>query len=164
VTSLLCAIVDLNLETVSSCVADGLKGDAAAPRCDCARCCPIGVEVLCRFSTLECRAWLLAFKPGEDRVERVPELGKRREWPWELVAEHVLPLQLDLIDVLRCANGVCVWDGDAGMCALLCEYAHNLRSEAEDVWVAMYVYDVVEVARTATLGERARLLCRELRE
>jgi hypothetical protein len=60
------------------------------------------------------------------------------------VAEHVLPLTLDLIDVLRCADGVGVWNGDASVRAFLRECAQDARGKTEKVWVAVHVDYVVE--------------------
>jgi hypothetical protein len=48
--------------------------------------------------------------------------------------------------------------------ALLCERVLNSCGETEQVWVAVYVDDVVEVAWTTSLGQRACLLGRELCE
>ena len=78
------------------------------------------------------------------------------------MAKHVLPLLLDLRPVRRVVNGGSVGHGDTGMRALPLQDPTNRRCQADQVWMAVHVYDVVEVPRPASLGEGAQLLAEQL--
>ena len=55
-------------------------------------------ELLCQGRSFE-SACSPAGEPGEHVVERIPEDGERWERLRELMAEHVLPLTLDLLRI-----------------------------------------------------------------
>ena len=100
------------------------------------------------------RDWRPDCHPSEDFRKHVPEILERRK-NRQLVLKHVRPHHLK-----RLAIGLQGYEGGQGDClviALLPEHVEQDRGCWPAVRVAVEVHDVIEIARTCSLSERAQL-------
>lgn len=75
-----------------------------------------------------------------------------------------MPFLLDLFPVGGVADRVGVGECDAGVLTFLLECNSDCPDLADQVRMAVEMNDVVKVAGSAAFGERADLLCREIRD
>jgi hypothetical protein len=102
-----------------------------------------------------------AVEPAEHLLKSGPEVRERRQWSWELVAEHVVPFSLDLLSKPGCQHGFQRRHIDSSVCALLPQHCRDGRCSSDEVGVPVKVDDVVEVAGTASFGECSQFLTEE---
>lgn len=82
----------------------------------------------------------------------------------ELVAEHVLPLGFDLPSERRRADGLDGGNVDLSMVALAGEHSVHRLAHPDEVWVAMHVDHVVEIAWTTAFRQCSQLLSEQFGE
>jgi len=106
----------------------------------------------------------LSREPGEDGIERIPDVTEGWQRAGKLVSEHVRPLSLDLIPKGRRTDAFERWHFDVSMATLLGEHLRNIGSSPNQVRVAMHVNYVIQVARPASFRERPKFLGEHLGE
>ena len=153
-------IVDCDLETVSAGESYELDGRAVLPGGHVPGWPPVS-DLLSRLDLGQLWQRSASVQPGEHVVELGPEVVEAGQ-VGQLVAEHVRPLGLDLVSERGRADRGKGRRVDACVGALRRQDLSYVVGAADQVWMAMGVDDVVEVAGPAPLSECSDLLSEKL--